>query len=149
MTFLSKFVRPTACPPLAGNRRPSAFSLRVGHPTRCRSGSCPHYSSTGGARLPSVPKAHPPRAEIPLMKIMALVSAKLVRPAGIEPAAYWFEANRSIRMSYGRILTKLLQSFCSSRERKPMVSVLYFPEENTQKSRTCTGTYCTSVSSPS
>ena len=26
----------------------------------------------------------------------------LVRPAGLEPAAYWFEASRSIQLSYGR-----------------------------------------------
>jgi hypothetical protein len=26
----------------------------------------------------------------------------MVRPAGLEPAAYWFEANRSIQLSYGR-----------------------------------------------
>ena len=28
----------------------------------------------------------------------------LVRPAGLEPAAYWFEASRSIQLSYGRAL---------------------------------------------
>ncbi len=28
---------------------------------------------------------------------------KLLRPAGLEPAAYWFEASRSIQLSYGRI----------------------------------------------
>jgi hypothetical protein len=27
---------------------------------------------------------------------------KLVRPEGLEPPAYWFEANRSIQLSYGR-----------------------------------------------
>src|SRR3989304_2321586 len=26
----------------------------------------------------------------------------MARPAGLEPAAYWFEANRSIQLSYGR-----------------------------------------------
>ena len=26
----------------------------------------------------------------------------MVRPAGLEPAAYWFEASRSIQLSYGR-----------------------------------------------
>ena len=26
----------------------------------------------------------------------------VVRPAGLEPAAYWFEASRSIQLSYGR-----------------------------------------------
>jgi hypothetical protein len=26
-----------------------------------------------------------------------------MRPAGLEPAAYWFEASRSIQLSYGRI----------------------------------------------
>jgi hypothetical protein len=25
-----------------------------------------------------------------------------MRPAGLEPAAYWFEASRSIQLSYGR-----------------------------------------------
>jgi hypothetical protein len=29
--------------------------------------------------------------------------AILVRPEGLEPPAYWFEANRSIQLSYGRI----------------------------------------------
>src|SRR5581483_2398958 len=28
---------------------------------------------------------------------------KLARPEGLEPPAYWFEASRSIRLSYGRI----------------------------------------------
>lgn len=27
---------------------------------------------------------------------------RLVRPEGLEPPAYWFEANRSIQLSYGR-----------------------------------------------
>ncbi len=26
-----------------------------------------------------------------------------MRPAGLEPAAYWFEASRSIQLSYGRV----------------------------------------------
>lgn len=26
----------------------------------------------------------------------------LARPEGLEPPAYWFEASRSIRLSYGR-----------------------------------------------
>ena len=28
--------------------------------------------------------------------------SEVVRPAGLEPAAYWFEASRSIQLSYGR-----------------------------------------------
>ena len=28
---------------------------------------------------------------------------KLVRPEGLEPPAYWFEASRSIQLSYGRL----------------------------------------------
>ena len=28
----------------------------------------------------------------------------MARPEGLEPPAYWFEANRSIRLSYGRAL---------------------------------------------
>ncbi len=27
----------------------------------------------------------------------------LARPEGLEPPAYWFEASRSIRLSYGRV----------------------------------------------
>ena len=27
---------------------------------------------------------------------------ELARPEGLEPPAYWFEANRSIQLSYGR-----------------------------------------------
>ena len=27
---------------------------------------------------------------------------KMARPEGLEPPAYWFEANRSIQLSYGR-----------------------------------------------
>ena len=29
-------------------------------------------------------------------------SGRLARPEGLEPPAYWFEANRSIQLSYGR-----------------------------------------------
>jgi hypothetical protein len=32
----------------------------------------------------------------------------LVRPEGLEPPAYWFEASRSIRLSYGRACGSLL-----------------------------------------
>src|SRR5437879_1117354 len=28
---------------------------------------------------------------------------ELARPEGLEPPAYWFEASRSIRLSYGRV----------------------------------------------
>jgi hypothetical protein len=27
----------------------------------------------------------------------------VARPEGLEPPAYWFEASRSIRLSYGRV----------------------------------------------
>ncbi len=27
----------------------------------------------------------------------------MARPEGLEPPAYWFEANRSIQLSYGRV----------------------------------------------
>ena len=30
---------------------------------------------------------------------------KLVRPEGLEPPAYWFEASRSIQLSYGRLVS--------------------------------------------
>jgi hypothetical protein len=36
-------------------------------------------------------------------------SVRMVRPEGLEPPAYWFEASRSIRLSYGRIV--LIVSF--------------------------------------
>lgn len=29
----------------------------------------------------------------------------MARPEGLEPPAYWFEASRSIRLSYGRVGT--------------------------------------------
>jgi hypothetical protein len=29
----------------------------------------------------------------------------LARPEGLEPPAYWFEANRSIQLSYGRVVS--------------------------------------------
>ena len=31
-----------------------------------------------------------------------LIFGCVVRPEGLEPPAYWFEANRSIQLSYGR-----------------------------------------------
>jgi hypothetical protein len=31
-----------------------------------------------------------------------LAKSELVRPEGLEPPAYWFEASRSIQLSYGR-----------------------------------------------
>lgn len=30
----------------------------------------------------------------------------LARPEGLEPPAYWFEASRSIQMSYGRVVRR-------------------------------------------
>ena len=30
----------------------------------------------------------------------------MVRPEGLEPPAYWFEASRSIQLSYGRVETE-------------------------------------------
>jgi hypothetical protein len=43
-------------------------------------------------------------------------SHDLARPEGLEPPAYWFEANRSIQLSYGR----------GSGDRDLMVSPRYF-----------------------
>ncbi len=40
----------------------------------------------------------------------------MARPEGLEPPAYWFEANRSIQLSYGR----------GSKDRDLMVSKLEF-----------------------
>ncbi len=34
---------------------------------------------------------------------------RLVRPEGLEPPAYWFEASRSIQLSYGRVPTSVVQ----------------------------------------
>ena len=31
-----------------------------------------------------------------------MLRGTVVRPEGLEPPAYWFEANRSIQLSYGR-----------------------------------------------
>ena len=47
---------------------------------------------------------------------------KLVRPEGLEPPAYWFEANRSIQLSYGRtclILSSLISSATPDRSILP------------------------------
>jgi hypothetical protein len=33
---------------------------------------------------------------------MCFACVRLARPEGLEPPAYWFEANRSIQLSYGR-----------------------------------------------
>jgi hypothetical protein len=33
----------------------------------------------------------------------------VVRPEGLEPPAYWFEASRSIQLSYGRALAVKLR----------------------------------------
>jgi hypothetical protein len=32
----------------------------------------------------------------------------LARPEGLEPPAYWFEANRSIQLSYGRVAIPII-----------------------------------------
>jgi hypothetical protein len=32
----------------------------------------------------------------------------LARPEGLEPPAYWFEASRSIQLSYGRITHRII-----------------------------------------
>jgi hypothetical protein len=37
---------------------------------------------------------------LPMSPDRTLVS--MARPEGLEPPAYWFEANRSIQLSYGR-----------------------------------------------
>ncbi len=37
----------------------------------------------------------------------------LVRPEGLEPPAYWFEASRSIQLSYGRMEES---NHCSARD---------------------------------
>ena len=34
---------------------------------------------------------------------------EMARPEGLEPPAYWFEANRSIQLSYGRVGSNTLQ----------------------------------------
>ena len=45
----------------------------------------------------------------------------LVRPAGLEPAAYWFEASRSIQLSYGRALGPKI---IARSERPPGIDIL-------------------------
>src|SRR5271168_773795 len=37
-----------------------------------------------------------------MCSIAPAIVRELVRPEGLEPPAYWFEANRSIQLSYGR-----------------------------------------------
>ena len=34
----------------------------------------------------------------------------MVRPEGLEPPAYWFEASRSIQLSYGRLSGRTILS---------------------------------------
>ena len=41
----------------------------------------------------------------------------LARPEGLEPPAYWFEASRSIRLSYGRVRFIVSSENRSERER--------------------------------
>ena len=38
-------------------------------------------------------------------RLTGRVQLILARPEGLEPPAYWFEANRSIQLSYGRVLS--------------------------------------------
>ena len=40
------------------------------------------------------------------------VSLRRARPAGFEPAASWFEAKRSIRLSYGRVAAMVKRGPC-------------------------------------
>ena|SRR5215469_8103101 len=40
----------------------------------------------------------------------------MARPEGLEPPAYWFEASRSIRLSYGRVRTHRIIDFGMERE---------------------------------
>ena len=37
-----------------------------------------------------------------------MADLELARPEGLEPPAYWFEANRSIQLSYGRAWNEYL-----------------------------------------
>jgi hypothetical protein len=39
----------------------------------------------------------------------------LVRPEGLEPPAYWFEASRSIQLSYGRAPNRFYREQTASR----------------------------------
>jgi hypothetical protein len=39
----------------------------------------------------------------------------MVRPEGLEPPAYWFEASRSIQLSYGRAPVRFYRERTKSR----------------------------------
>ena len=41
----------------------------------------------------------------------------MARPEGLEPPAYWFEANRSIQLSYGRVPINTSLAFPDPRRR--------------------------------
>jgi adenylate cyclase, class 2 len=47
------------------------------------------------------------------------VSLRLARPEGLEPPAYWFEASRSIQLSYGRVRIHRIID-CGMTERGPV-----------------------------
>ena len=63
----------------------------------------------------------------------------MARPEGLEPPAYWFEANRSIQLSYGRVyetvyivspqLGTLLTSESDAQEQPPLVILRLLPRQ--------------------
>ena len=61
--------------------------------------SCCPRAATLGAEL----RADGARERPPLLWHAEV--CRVARPEGLEPPACWFEANRSIRLSYGRVLS--------------------------------------------
>ena len=52
----------------------------------------------------------------------------MVRPEGLEPPAYWFEASRSIRLSYGRV--GIIVAFRAAHFAQPPDPPIAYPESS-------------------
>ena len=83
-------------------RRLSLYPAELrAHAARCRDFESEKLEREHALRLPTLD-----------FRTCDLSTCDLVRPAGLEPAAYWFEASRSIQLSYGRALATKNHSTC-------------------------------------